>query len=162
MGKKWPSQRYSELIRRLIKLNIFVRPKFLLFGSENEYQDSQKIFSCFKKNEIINFSGILKLNEIFIIMKYCKLFIGNDSGLMHLSAASKIPTVGLFGPSDIVQYHPWGKTTLSISTPESPDDLMNHKNFSHKNTNSLMLGLTVKVVENNIIKFYKNIQKNSE
>ena len=31
-------------------------------------------------------------------MKQSKLFIGNDSGLMHLSALAGIPTVGLFGP----------------------------------------------------------------
>ena len=37
-----------------------------------------------------------------------RLFIGNDSGAMHLAAAAGVPTLGLFGPSDDRLYAPWG------------------------------------------------------
>ena len=42
-------------------------------------------------------------------MKLCDLFIGNDSGLMHMASLSSIKTIGLFGPSDKDIYGPWGK-----------------------------------------------------
>ena len=58
------------------------------------------IFDLVEKTDLV---------EIFLIMKKSKLFIGNDSGLMHLSALAGIPTVGLFGPSDSKRYYPWGK-----------------------------------------------------
>jgi heptosyltransferase-3 len=41
-------------------------------------------------------------------MRKLDLFIGNDSGLMHLAAAAGTPTVGLFGPSRASQYAPAG------------------------------------------------------
>ena len=44
---------------------------------------------------IYDLVGKTDLAEIFLIMKESKLFIGNDSGLMHLSALADIPTIGL-------------------------------------------------------------------
>ena len=156
-GKKWPQERFTELIKKLINSNNFKNPKFLLFGSLNEIDDAKNISINFSNNELINFSGSLKLSEIFLIFKYCDLFIGNDSGLMHLAASADIPTVGLFGPSDIKQYHPWGKQTLAIRTPKSPDELMNTGSFSHKNKKSLMHGLELKTVERKVLDFYNEL-----
>ena len=56
------------------------------------------------------------LIEIFNIMKHCKLFIGNDSGLMHMAALANIKTFGLFGPSDKFKYKPWGDGNVVISS----------------------------------------------
>ena len=113
----------------------------------------------FKKKNIVNLIGLPSLIEIYFLLKECKLFIGNDSGLMHLAAVCGIPTIGLFGPSDKYQYHPWGEKILALSTPETPESLMNIKeNFSHKNSANLMKTLTVK---DNIKynKFLKNVMR---
>ena len=40
--------------------------------------------------------------------------IGNDSGLMHLAAASGTPTMGLFGPTDASEYGPAGPCAISV------------------------------------------------
>ena len=37
------------------------------------------------------------------------LFVGNDSGLMHVAAATGTPTLGLFGPSEWWHKAPWGE-----------------------------------------------------
>jgi ADP-heptose:LPS heptosyltransferase len=42
------------------------------------------------------------------------LFIGNDSGLMHIAAAAGAPTLGFFGPSDERVYGPWGTRTRAL------------------------------------------------
>ena len=47
------------------------------------------------------------------------LFIGGDSGLMHLAAAAGAPTLGLFGPSDETLYAPWGEHTAVARGPRS-------------------------------------------
>jgi ADP-heptose:LPS heptosyltransferase len=50
----------------------------------------------------------------FACLKRARLFIGNDSGAMHLAAAAGAPTLGLFGPSDERLYGPWGEQARAI------------------------------------------------
>ena len=52
-------------------------------------------------------------------MKKSNLFIGNDSGLMHLSTACNLPTIALFGPTNDIVYAPWGEKNLVIRTKEN-------------------------------------------
>jgi ADP-heptose:LPS heptosyltransferase len=52
--------------------------------------------------------GRIDLLTAYACLKHARLFIGNDSGLMHLAAAAGAPTLGLFGPSDDRLYGPWG------------------------------------------------------
>ena len=73
----------------------------------------------------------------------CALYVGNDSGLMHLAAASGIPTLGLFGPSHAYRYAPWGANTAYVRTRESCDELVGAPGFDHRTTDTLMDGLEV-------------------
>ena len=66
--------------------------------------------------------------------------------VMHLAAAADIPTVGLFGPSDYRHYAPWGFNSRVVRTPQGFDEIF-PPNFDHRNSGSLMDGLTVDRVE---------------
>ena len=99
--------------------------------------------------------GKYSLVEIFLFLKDCKLFIGNDSGLMHLAALAGVRTIGLFGPSSVEKYRPWGRKTLYISGKKSPEELMSHKNFDFRQEDCLMRDLKVDDVLKKIDKFYK-------
>ena len=157
VAKQWPKENFLLLIKNLQSNRNFKNSIFILLGSENEFESGLYIKSKLRKKKIENLIGILNLAEIYILLKKCKLFLGNDSGLMHLAALSGIPTIGLFGPSDKNQYHPWGQRTLAISTPESPETLMNNENFSHKSTKNLMKTLTVNSVTFDTLNFYNKI-----
>ena len=76
-------------------------------------------------------------------MARCAMYIGNDSGLMHLAAASGTPTLGLFGPSPEQRYHPWGKNAAFTRTRESHSELVEAPGFDHRNQTTLMDSLTV-------------------
>ena len=52
----------------------------------------------------VDLMGTLSLPEAAAVLARCAIFIGNDSGLMHLSAAAGTPTLGLFGPSRVSEY----------------------------------------------------------
>lgn len=158
IGKQWPASNFKELIIRLKKKKIFSNYIFVLLGSQEEISNNLDIASTFSKNEVLNFVGKLNLKDVFFIIKECNFFVGNDSGLMHLSSLTGTPTIGLFGPSDKKQYGPWGNKNKVISTVESPEELMGKKSFSHKNTDSLMLSLTVAHVEKEILEFCKNFK----
>lgn len=51
----------------------------------------------------------LNLAELAAIISRSDLYIGNDSGVTHMAAALGIPTVALFGPSDVKRWRPQGK-----------------------------------------------------
>lgn len=158
-AKEWPKENFLLLLKNLQSNHIFKNHNFILLGSKNESEIGNFIKLNSKKKNIINLIGLPSLIEIYFLLKECKLFVGNDSGLMHLAAVSGVPTIGLFGPSDKYQYHPWGEKILALSTPESPETLMNNENFSHKNTTNLMKTLTVKAVTLNTINFFENINE---
>ena len=155
IGKIWPSERYLELINKLIKDPYFKRSLFIFVGPSSEKHYVKKILEL-KNPYIFDLFGNSSLIEIFNIMKLCSLFIGNDSGLMHLATLAKIKTIGLFGPSDKLKYKPWGKGNFSISSPKSPEELMGYRGFDSTNCGSLMLGLETHKVYKKIISKFKN------
>ena len=63
------------------------------------------------------FGATLTLTAAY--MKKSNLFIGNDSGLMHLATASNLPTIALFGPTNDIVYGPWGEKNIVIRTKEN-------------------------------------------
>ena len=153
-GKIWPAQRYKELILKLKKQKMFKKTIFIITGPENEKKLIRDIFNI-QKDHIYDLFGNSNLVEIFHVMKLCDLFIGNDSGLMHMASLSNIKTVGLFGPSDKDIYGPWGKKNLVITSTKSPEDLMGHKNFNYRSSNNLMLELKTEKVVNLVKKYFK-------
>ena len=70
------------------------------------------------------------------------LFVGNDSGLMHMAAAAGAPTVGVFGPSRAEHYAPWGPRAEAVRTPE-PYEALFPPGYDRRTTGSLMTSLAV-------------------
>ena len=71
------------------------------------------------KGRLIDLVGKADLLTAYACLKRASLFIGNDSGLMHLAAAAGCPTVGLFGPSDDRLYAPWGPHSRVVRGPRT-------------------------------------------
>jgi ADP-heptose:LPS heptosyltransferase len=70
--------------------------------------------------DAIDLCGRLSLPEAAACLQRCALFVGNDSGLMHLAAAAGSPTLGLFGPSRADEYAPAGRCTAFVAAPGEP------------------------------------------
>ena len=102
---------------------------------------------------MINFCGKLNLIEVIAHLKKCKIFIGNDSGLMHIASASGIPTLGLFGPSLESRYAPKGNNAHYIRTKKTFRQLTGAKNFDWNTKKNLMYSLSV----NSVFKKIKEI-----
>jgi ADP-heptose:LPS heptosyltransferase len=95
----------------------------------------------------VDLVGRADLPTLYACLQRASLFVGNDSGLMHMAAAAGIPTLGLFGPSRDELYGPWGPRCAAVRTPESYDELIGAPGFDVHTTGSLMLGLEVESVE---------------
>ena len=151
IGKTWPSERFLELVYILHKQPYFRKSLFLFVGPANEKHLVRHILEK-KKNYILDLFGKSSLIEIFNIMKHCNLFIGNDSGLMHMAALANIKTFGLFGPSDKFKYKPWGKGNIVISSTKTPHELMGYEGFDSKKCGSLMMDIKTQKVFENVMK----------
>jgi len=75
------------------------------------------------------------------------MFIGNDTGVMHIAAAMGTPTLGLFGPSRPEHYAPWGPRTAVVRTAKSYDELVGAPGYDHRTTDTLMDTLSVDMAE---------------
>jgi heptosyltransferase-2 len=138
--KKWPTENYIELIKKISNKNI----TFYLAGGNNEIekQISNKIINEIKDNRVESLCS-LSIEEIMPIINSSKLYIGNDTGFMHLSAGLSIPTIGLFGDTPL-SYANYTENILPI-IPE------NFKTVGH---NSMAMNkITVDQVLNEVKKF---------
>ena len=66
---------------------------------------------------------------------------------MHIAAACGTPTLGLFGPSPVEQYAPWGPHAPRLSAPRDPPETMFGPGFDHRTTDTLMDTLSVDAAE---------------
>ena len=115
--KIWPVENYNILLKKISSINKNI--KYILVGSnleKNLYYE--KLVSSINKELIIDLFGV-NLTLTAAYMKKSDLFIGNDSGLMHLATACNLPTIALFGPTNDVVYGPWGKNNIVIRTKEN-------------------------------------------
>ena len=126
------------------------KKSIVFFGSSKDLKNIKKITKHLKKFKVKNFCGKLNLIEVAAHLKKCKIFIGNDSGLMHIASVSCIPTLGLFGPSLESRYAPKGNNAYYIRTKKTFNQLTGAKNFDWNTKKNLMSSLSVNDVFNKI------------
>jgi heptosyltransferase-2 len=114
--KRWPREKYIELIKRIINKNNTI----LLFGGKNDSKLCDGIMNYInnnfikKANNIINLAGKTTIQQSAALINKCKLFITHDSGTMHIAATTKTKLVVLFGPTDPKRFAP--KNTIVIQS----------------------------------------------
>jgi len=142
-GKTWRAEYFLELAQKLTASNgIFEGAKIALFGHISERGPCEDLIAALPEGQRIDLIGELDLPTVYACLKRCQFYVGNDSGLMHMAVAAKIPTLGLFGPTQEKLYAPWGPTSATVRTQTPFLDLFG-ENFDHKNTDSLMDSLSV-------------------
>ena len=108
----WPKERFADIANQLIKK---YNAKIILIGNKGEknyIDDLQDLIE--NRNNSFNTAGLINVREMFYLIGKCKLFIGNDSGPMHVAAAQGVKTIGLFGCNLPVRFAPFGKKNHSI------------------------------------------------
>lgn len=108
--KKWPINNYQNLILELKKKGI---NKFIIAGGENEKEDFKKLSDSLNGVELISLCEKSLEDSIQEISK-AKMYVGNDTGFMHISGLCGLKTFGLFGdtPTNYATYNPIIKTII--------------------------------------------------
>ena len=145
-GKIWPAARFAEIARRLTGSGgILPGAAVFITGGADEAGMAEPLIEAIPEARRIDGFG-LDLPTTGAVLRRCALFIGNDSGLMHLAAAAGTPTLGLFGPSPEGLYAPWGANTAVARTPESFEILAADPRNNPAGRETLMGGLRIETV----------------
>ena len=117
VGKTWPAERFSQLANRLLRDDgAMAGGRLMVLGGPGDETLARSLRDV-AQHRFIDLAGKVDLLTAFACLKRARLFIGNDSGAMHLAAASDCPTLGLFGPSDERLYAPWGENAQVVRGP---------------------------------------------
>jgi ADP-heptose:LPS heptosyltransferase len=92
--KMWPAERFAELFRRLAAGPLPGAVPLILAGPGPAEREMAAPLAALLP-EAVDITGLLALPEAAACLARCAVFVGNDSGLMHLAAAAGVPTVGL-------------------------------------------------------------------
>jgi len=101
--RAWHAERFGILCQNLIKI---YPVKIILLGTYEEKLLLEKI-SSFCSSENMTIVVKLDLTEITQLLKVSQLFIGNDSGLLHVASLAGTPVVGIFGPGQAATTGPF-------------------------------------------------------
>jgi ADP-heptose:LPS heptosyltransferase len=124
LGKTWPIERFSRVAMRLLDSQGPMKGgRLMVLGGPQDAKLAKGMRDIVMRNQFINLTEDTDLLTAFACLKRARLFIGNDSGTMHLAAAAGIPTLGLFGPSDEMLYAPWGTDTRVARGPRSYEQI---------------------------------------
>lgn len=146
-GKTWRAERFAELARCLVGPGgPLPGGRIAVFGAASERGQAEPVLSALPGDRVIDLVGRVDLLTAYACLKRVALYVGNDSGLMHISAAAGAPTLGLFGPSRDELYAPWGPLAATVRTPQTFDALIGTPGYDHRTTDSLMDGLAVETV----------------
>lgn len=95
-AKQWFPEKYGKLAERIVK-NFGAR--ILIFGSQGDKNAAVQVGQNAKVS-LVDLTGRTTLGQAMALIGRCRLFITNDSGLMHLAAALRVPVVAIFGSTD--------------------------------------------------------------
>ena len=116
-GKSWPADRWGALVERLKAEPRFEGWRFMPVGGPGDRPPATPALEaagprgidCVGRGDILCSAAAIDR---------AALFVGNDSGLMHVAAAAGKPTLGLFGPTEWWLYGPRGpRTAIAASNP---------------------------------------------
>jgi lipopolysaccharide heptosyltransferase II len=117
-GKQWPAERFAAVADLLIEET---HAHVLICGSRAEEALCRSVAEGMR-HQAVNLAGQTGWGELAALIRDARLFIGNDSGPMHLAAVFETPCVVLFGPTPELQWAPRHRSARVIRHVESCPD----------------------------------------
>ena len=95
-AKCWLPSRFAQLCDRLIA---DFDADVIIFGAASEAEIAERIAGAMRHKPVV-LAGQTRIGDLAALLAACQLFVGNDSGAMHVAAAVGLPVVAVFGPTD--------------------------------------------------------------
>lgn len=111
-AKQWPAERYGEVAKGLAQhglaplINFGPGEDALAKAAESTAAGAVRSISC-------------SVSELIALTRRARLFIGGDTGPLHLAAAMQVPVVAVFGPTNPLRNGPFGTRSIVLRSPSS-------------------------------------------
>ena len=112
-AKQWPPERYGDVARRLAEDGV---KSLINFGPGEEFL--MRAVESASGSKAKGVAG--SLTELIALTRRARIFIGGDTGPMHLAAALGVPVVAIFGPTNPARNGPFGTRSIVLRSPTSP------------------------------------------
>lgn len=117
-SKIWPNDRYAAIARHLAdRWNLRT---CVVWGGGNEKHSAEEVVALSDGAAVL--APPTKLVELAEWIRHARLFIGSDTGPMHLACALGIPTIGLIGPMPVERVGPRGYGQVAIQRLTLPEN----------------------------------------
>jgi len=116
-AKQWPAERYGEVAKVLAQRGL---KSIINFGPGEEAL--ARIAEQASDGAAVPMS--FSIGELVALTRRARLFVGGDTGPMHLAAGLHIPVVAVFGPTDPLRNGPFGTRSIVLRNPNSPNTLV--------------------------------------
>jgi len=111
-AKQWPAERYGEVARELARdgvkslINFGPGEAALALAVEEVSEGTAQKVTC-------------TLPQLIALTRWARLFIGGDTGPLHLAAALGVPVVGIYGPTNPARNGPFGTRSVVLRSSSS-------------------------------------------
>ncbi len=118
-AKRWPVERYGQVAKELAKdglcslVNYGPGEEDLAVAVEAASEGTARKIFC-------------SVSELIALTRRARLFIGGDTGPMHMAAALKVPVVAIFGPTNPARNGPFGTRSIVLRSASSVTDHTRH------------------------------------
>ena len=109
LARRWQPERFAALARRLQESHA---AQIILVGTGG---DDSGALAQMLAGDCLDLTGKTSLPQLADVIATADLFIGADSGVMHIAAATGTALLSIFGPSNSAAWHPWGDPDRAIA-----------------------------------------------
>jgi heptosyltransferase I len=129
-AKRWPAERYGQVSLALSQQGV---GSIINYGpGEEALAEGVQLASSGAA-----FAWKCSLSQLIALTRRARLFIGGDTGPLHLAAALRVPVVAIFGPTDPARNGPYGTRSMVLRSPAS---LTTHARISRPDAGLLEIG----------------------
>lgn len=111
LARRWPADRFATLVAAITGS---LAASVVVVGGPEERGLAAAVAGAGPTGRVRDMAGRTTLPQAAALLEGCDLFVGNDSGLMHLAAAAGTKVVALFGPSNHRAWGPWTEPGRSV------------------------------------------------
>jgi heptosyltransferase II len=109
-AKRWFPARFAAVADKIADTCGF---RVIILGGKTDKGTAEEVRGL-ARNELLNLAGETNLEEAVYLISQCRLFLSNDSGLMHVAGAMNIPTIAVFGSTNPATTSPVGNRSVVI------------------------------------------------